>query len=58
MQHHLVTINRIGRIDGDQAQLLTTVVEDFGQPRWATPEERAAILQRVFDASYWEYPQN
>ncbi|MEZ4716145.1 MAG: CapA family protein [Caldilineaceae bacterium] len=39
-------------------QLLTTVVEDFGQPRWATPEERAAILQRVFDASYWEYPQN
>jgi hypothetical protein len=38
-------------------QILPTVVEDFGQPRWATEEERAAILERVFDASYWEYPQ-
>ncbi|MCS6845592.1 MAG: CapA family protein [Caldilineales bacterium] len=34
-------------------QLLTTVLEDFAQPRWATPAERRAILTRVFTASGW-----
>ena len=32
-------------------ELLTMVLEDFAQPRWATPEERADILQRIFDAA-------
>lgn len=32
-------------------ELLTTVLEDFAQPRWATPQERAEILQRVFEAA-------
>ena len=36
-------------------QLLPTVLEEYGQPRWATPAEREAILARVFGASYWEY---
>jgi poly-gamma-glutamate synthesis protein (capsule biosynthesis protein) len=35
-------------------QLLTTVIYDYGQPRWATPEQRSNILRRVFTASYWE----
>ena len=34
-------------------QLLTTLIYDYGQPRWTTPEQRAAILNRVFAASYW-----
>lgn len=36
-------------------QILTTLVHDYGQPRWTTPQERQALLQRVFAASYWEY---
>lgn len=32
-------------------ELLTMVLEDFAQPRWATPEERADILNRVFNAA-------
>lgn len=32
-------------------ELLTMVLEDFAQPRWATPEERADILTRVFNAA-------
>lgn len=36
-------------------QILTTLVYDYGQPRWTTPQERQALLQRVFAASYWEY---
>lgn len=32
-------------------ELLTTVLEDFAQPRWATQEERAEILTRVFRAA-------
>ncbi len=36
-------------------QLLTTMLHDYGQPQWATPEENERILSRVFDASYWEY---
>ncbi len=36
-------------------QLLTTMLHDFGQPQWATPEENERILSRVFEASYWEY---
>lgn len=35
-------------------QVLTTLLYDYGQPRWTTPEERAIILQRIFGASYWE----
>jgi poly-gamma-glutamate synthesis protein (capsule biosynthesis protein) len=27
------------------------VLEDFAQPRWATPEERADILGRIFAAA-------
>jgi len=30
---------------------LTTVLEDFAQPRWATPEERADILRTIFEAA-------
>lgn len=32
-------------------EILTTVLEDFAQPRWATPKERAEILERIFDAA-------
>lgn len=35
-------------------QILTTFLYDYGQPRWATPEQRASMLQRVFAMSYWE----
>jgi len=34
-------------------QILTTMLYEYGQPRWTTPQERASILQRVFGASYW-----
>ena len=29
-------------------EILTTVLEDYAQPRWATPEERAGILRKIF----------
>jgi hypothetical protein len=32
-------------------EILTTVLEDYAQQRWATPEERAGILQRIFNAA-------
>ncbi len=32
-------------------EILTAVLEDFAQPRWATPEERAEILNRIFAAA-------
>ncbi len=32
-------------------EILTAVLEDYAQPRWATPEERAEILQRIFQAA-------
>ena len=32
-------------------EILTAVLEDFAQPRWATPEERADMLARVFYAA-------
>lgn len=35
-------------------QVLTTLLYDYGQPRWTTPTERRSILQRVYGASYWE----
>lgn len=34
-------------------QILTTLLYDYGQPRWTTPTERRSILQRVYGASYW-----
>jgi len=34
-------------------ELLVTVLEDWAQPRWATPEEREMILAPVFAASGW-----
>lgn len=34
-------------------QILTTLLYDYGQPQWTTPAERASLLRRVFDASYW-----
>jgi poly-gamma-glutamate synthesis protein (capsule biosynthesis protein) len=34
-------------------KLLTTVLEDFAQPRWASEAEREALLRRVFTASGW-----
>jgi hypothetical protein len=35
-------------------QILTTLIYDYGQPRWTTSEERATLLRRVYAASYWE----
>lgn len=32
-------------------EILTTVLEDYAQPRWATPEERREILNRIFNAA-------
>lgn len=32
-------------------EILTTVLEDFAQPRWTEPEERSALLQRIFNAA-------
>lgn len=34
-------------------QLLTTLVYDYGQPRWTSGAERDSLLKRVFAASYW-----
>jgi poly-gamma-glutamate synthesis protein (capsule biosynthesis protein) len=34
-------------------QILPTLIYDYGQPRWATPAESKAILDRVYGASYW-----
>jgi len=34
-----------------QTEVLTTLLEDYGQPRWATPTERAEIFRLVFNAS-------
>ncbi len=36
-------------------QILTTLLYDFGQPRFMTPDERDSLLTRVFAASYWEH---
>jgi poly-gamma-glutamate synthesis protein (capsule biosynthesis protein) len=33
------------------SEILTTVLEDFAQPRWATPQERAEILNRIHGAA-------
>lgn len=32
-------------------EILTGVLEDFAQPRWATPEERTEILTRIYTAA-------
>lgn len=34
-------------------QILTTLLYDYGQPRWTDGPERESLLRRVFDASYW-----
>ena len=34
-------------------QLLTTLLYDYGQPRWTEGAERASLLKRVFANSYW-----
>jgi poly-gamma-glutamate synthesis protein (capsule biosynthesis protein) len=36
-------------------QIETTLLYDFGQPRWMSDTEREALLNRVFAHSYWEY---
>ncbi|MEN6478770.1 MAG: hypothetical protein ABFD20_03925, partial [Anaerolineales bacterium] len=33
------------------SEMLTTVLEDYAQPRWATAEERREILERVHSAA-------
>ena len=35
-------------------QILTTMLYDYGQPRWTTREQRESLLTRIFDYSYWE----
>jgi len=39
--------------DGEllHAEVLTGVLYDYAQPRWATPEQREAILKRLFKAA-------
>lgn len=32
-------------------EILTGVLEDYAQPRWATPQERAEMLQSIFDGA-------
>lgn len=32
-------------------EILTGVLEDYAQPRWATPTEREALLRTIFDAA-------
>jgi len=32
-------------------EILTGVLEDYAQPRWATPEERAGILKSIFEGA-------
>lgn len=34
-------------------RLLTTILEDYAQPRWATEPEREALLSRIYAASGW-----
>jgi poly-gamma-glutamate capsule biosynthesis protein CapA/YwtB (metallophosphatase superfamily) len=34
-------------------QILTTLLYDYGQPRWTSQAQRGSILKRVFAASYW-----
>jgi poly-gamma-glutamate synthesis protein (capsule biosynthesis protein) len=34
-------------------QIFTTLLYDYGQPRWTEPAENRTLLQRVFGASYW-----
>lgn len=39
--------------DGEivSSEILTGILEDFAQPRWATPEERTELLQTIFDGA-------
>lgn len=36
-------------------QVMTTLLYDFGQPRFMSDDERASLLTRIFGASYWDY---
>ncbi len=40
-----------GRLIG--TQILTTLLYDYAQPRWTSADERESLLERVFEASYW-----
>jgi hypothetical protein len=37
-----------------QTELLTTMLDDYSQPRWAMAQERENILRAVFSASGFE----
>ncbi len=39
-----------------QTELLTAMLEDYVQPRWATPQEQLQILNAVFGASGFKRP--
>ncbi len=41
-----------------QTELLTTMLEKYAQPRWATAAERSTILAAVFQASGFKLPQD
>jgi poly-gamma-glutamate synthesis protein (capsule biosynthesis protein) len=34
-------------------QVLTTLLYDYGQPRWTEGTQRESLLERVFANSYW-----
>lgn len=35
-------------------QVMTTLLYDYGQPRFMSDDERASLLTRIFNASYWD----
>lgn len=43
--HHTIYQGRV-----INTEILTAVLEDYAQPRWATAEERSGILTRIFNA--------
>lgn len=55
VQNSWVIIQRHTFFDGRHlhTELLTAILEDFSQPRPATPEERVLMLSELFEASGW-----
>lgn len=53
-RHGIVAKHTIYNNRHVSTQLLLTIIEAYGQPRWATAEERQSILTPLFRASYWE----